>query len=190
MIYEALSCLTDEINEYFRNKLKPNEDKAILSGLVNQDGTIAIQGENKIVITLINVEKEFNGKGSGGNLAGGTIINKSSSMNINLIVLFSAYFAGNNYAEALRFLSFTMAFFQYKNVFTQSNTPKLDSRIDKLTFELASITPEQLNNTWASLGAKYMPSVVYKMRMLTLDESIIKEYRPVVSGVSSNNNLR
>ena len=57
MIYEALSCLTDEINEYFRNKLRINEDKAVLSGIVNQDGTIAIQGENKIVITLVNIEK-------------------------------------------------------------------------------------------------------------------------------------
>jgi hypothetical protein len=190
MIYEALSCLTDEINEYFRNKLKPNEDKAILSALVNQDGTIAIQGENKIVITLINVEKEFNSKGNGGGIGGSTFSNKSSSMNINLIILFSAYFAANNYAEALRFLSFTMGFFQYKNVFTPSNTPKLDSRIDKLIFELASLTPEQLNNTWASLGAKYMPSVIYKMRMLTLDESIVREYRPAVSGIGSNSNLK
>jgi hypothetical protein len=83
-----------------------------------------------------------------------------------------------------------MAYFQYKNVFTPANTPRLDNGIDKLVFEIASITPEQLNNIWGSIGAKYMPSVIYKMRMLTFDESIIKEFRPVVSGINSDNSVK
>jgi hypothetical protein len=156
---------------------------------VNQDGTVAIQGENKIVITLVNIEKEITGKSNAGSITGGTIANRSSSMNINLYVLFSAYFSSNNYPEALRFLSFIIAYFQYKNVFTPSNTPKLDRAIDKLIFEMATISPEQLNNVWASLGAKYMPSVIYKMRMLTFDESIIKEFRPVVSGINADSSI-
>ena len=86
-----------------------------------------------------------------------------------IAVLFSAYFKPGNYTEALRFLSFVIAYFQYKNVFTRANTPQLDAGIDKLIFEMANISPEQLNNIWASLGAKYMPSVVYKMRMVTID---------------------
>lgn len=184
MIYEALSCLTDEINEYFRNKLRISEDKVVLSGIINQDGTVAIQGENKIVITLVNIEKE-----STGGATGSTFANKPTALNINLYVLFSAYFGSNNYPEALRFLSFIIAYFQGKNVFTPANTPRLDKGIDKLVFEIATITPEQLNNVWGSLGAKYMPSVIYKMRMLTFDESIIKEYRPVISGVDSDSNL-
>ncbi len=187
MIYEALSCLTDEINEYFRNKLRINEDKAVLSGIINQDGTVAIQGENKIVITLVNIEKEITGISNARTIIGKTTANKSTSMNINLYILFSAYFSTSNYPEALRFLSFIIAYFQYKNVFTPTNTPKLDKGIDKLIFEMAAISPEQQNNVWASLGAKYMPSVIYKMRMLTFDESIIKEYRPIVSNVNSNN---
>ncbi|WP_448699253.1 DUF4255 domain-containing protein [Mucilaginibacter sp. AW1-3] len=184
MIYEALSCLTDEINEYFRNKLRISEDKAVLSGIISQDGTVAIQGENKVVITLVNIEKE-----NTGGAAGNTFTNKSTALNINLYVLFSAYFGSNNYPEALRFLSFIIAYFQYKNVFTPANTPRLDKGIDKLVFEMATITPEQLNNVWGSLGAKYMPSIIYKMRMLTFDESIIKEYRPIVSGIDSDSNV-
>jgi hypothetical protein len=189
MIYESLSCLTDEINEYFRNKLKTAEDVAVLSGIINQDGTVAIQGENKIVITLVNIEKEITGKSNTGRITGGSFANQSSSLNINLYILFSSYFKTGNYTEALRFLSFVIAYFQYKNVFTQANTPKLDSGIDKLIFEMATISPEQLNNVWASLGAKYMPSVIYKMRMLTFDESIIKEFRPAVSGVNGNSTI-
>jgi hypothetical protein len=189
MILEALSCLTDEMNDFFRLKVKTSEDKVVLSGLVGQDGSIAIQGENKIVITLINVEKEINGNSASPSLAGTAAGNRSPAVNINLSVLFSAYFAGNNYAEALRFLSFTIGFFQHKNVFTSSNTPRLDTRIDKLTFELFTATLDQINNTWAALGAKYLPSVIYKVRMLTIDESVVNGYVPVIKAISSQNNI-
>ncbi|MBS1528947.1 MAG: DUF4255 domain-containing protein, partial [Bacteroidetes bacterium] len=161
MIYEALSCLVDDMNEYFRNRLRINEDKVALSAIVNQDGTVAIQGENKVAVSIVNVEKEITGKSNASPVIGGTIANKSSSMNINLYILFSAYFSSRNYPEALRFLSFVIAYFQYKNVFTSANTAKLDPGIDKLVFEVATISPEQLNNIWASLGAKYMPSIIY-----------------------------
>jgi hypothetical protein len=42
-----------------------------------------------------------------------------------------------------------------------------------------------MNNVWAALGAKYMPSVIYKMRMLTIDGSIIREFRPEISGIQN-----
>lgn len=189
MIYEALSCLAEEINEFFKNRLKIGEEKVILSAIVNQDGTIAVQGENKILITLVNIEKENIGKSNSGIPGSSTLINRSSSLSINIYVLFSAYFSSGNYPEALRFISFIIGYFQQKSVFTRSNTPRMSVEIEKLIFEMAHITPEQLNNIWGCLGAKYMPSVIYKVRMLTFDDNIIREYRPLVSGVESDNTI-
>ena len=189
MIYEALSCLTEEINQYFRIRLKVSEDKVVLSAILNQDGTIAIQGENKILVTLVNIEKESIGKSNSGIPGSSMLINKSSALTINLYVLFSAYFSNGNYPEALRFISFIIAYFQQNSVFTRLNTPRLYVDIEKLVFEMASISPEQLNNIWGSLGAKYMPSVVYKVRMLTFDNNIIREYRPLITGVENDNNI-
>ncbi len=189
MIYEALSCLAEEINEFFRIRLKISEEKVTLSAIVNQDGTIAIQGENKVLITLINIEKETIGKSNSG-IGGSTVlINKSSALTINLYVMFSAYFTNGNYPESLRFISFIIAFFQQNSVFTRINTPRMDPEIEKLVFEMATISPEQLNNIWGSLGAKYMPSVIYKVRMLTYDSNVVREYRPLISGVESDNNM-
>ena len=182
MIYETLICITEEINNNFKRKLQTNEEKVILSGIVNQDGSIAIQGENKIVVTLLNVEKDTVGKISAGAVPGVTIPNTAPAVNINLYVLFSAYFSSANYHEALRFLSFVVAYFQSKNVFTRANTPSMDPHIGKLIFEMESPGADKLNNIWTTLGAKYMPSVVYKIRMLSFDDSIIKEYRPSVTG--------
>ena len=178
MIQEALSCLVDEINSFFKSKLKITEDKVVLSGLLNADGSIAIREENKIVVTLVNVEKETASQN-------GVVPHTSPPLNINLYVLFSAYFAAANYHEALRFLSFIMGYLQQKNVFNRSNTPQLDGAIEKLVFEMENLTTEKMNNVWAALGAKYMPSVMYKMRMLTIDGSIIREFRPEISGIQN-----
>lgn len=187
MIYEALSCLVDEINDYFRSRLKINEEKIVLSGLVNQDGTIAIQGENKIVVTLINIEKETSKTVSQKSLGG--FSSSSPPLNVNVYILFSAYFSGNNYPEALRFLSFIIAYFQNKGVFNKSNTPALDNRIEKLIFDMEDLNPDTLSNMWSTLGAKYMPSVLYKMRMLTFDESVIREFRPAISKVADDQKI-
>jgi hypothetical protein len=186
MINEALTCLTEEINEYFRNKLKVTEEKVILSGIVNQDGSVAIQGENKVVVTLVNIEQEPITKSNtlmGSRQGSGAI----PPVKINLYILFSAYFTGTNYSESLRFLSFIIAFLQEKNVFSSSNTPRLDSSIDKISLEMVSLTTDKLNNLWASLGAKYMPSVLYKMRMLSFHSSNLKEYRPSIISATDEN---
>ncbi|WP_343690603.1 DUF4255 domain-containing protein [Chitinophaga sp.] len=189
MIYETLSCVADEINQYFNRQLHLSEDKVVLSAIVNQDGSVAIQGENKVVLTLINVEKEPLGNTVPGFNNGYVTARSTPPVCINLYILFAAYFSSNNYPEALRFLSFIIAYFQSRNVLSSANTPSLDRRIEKLMFEMESLSTERLNNVWATLGAKYMPSVIYKMRMLTFDEGMIREYRPVVSDPSGTTGL-
>jgi hypothetical protein len=137
---------------------------------------MAIREENKVIITLVNVERETIKNNN-------AVPNTSQPVNINLYLMLSAYFSAVNYPEALRFLSFVIGYVQQKNVFTRSNTPQLDSNITKLVLEMENLSTEKMNNVWATLGAKYMPSVMYKMRMLTIDGSIVREYRPEVSGV-------
>lgn len=184
MIYESLSCLAEEMNIYFRSKLKITEDKVIVSAIVNQDGSVAIQGENKVVITLVNMTKDIGIKRD--HSTGAAIVgNAAKPVCLQLFILLSCYFTANNYAEALRFLSFVIGFLQTKNVFDHSNTPQLDEAIDKLVFEMESYEPERLSNMWATLGAKYMPSVLYRVRLIILDAAVVREYRPAVTGIST-----
>ena len=182
MIYEALTCIADDMNEFFKATLGVNDDRVILSGIVNQDGSLAIQSENRVIITLQNVEKEITGKNGPGGMQ-----NRQAqvTLNINLYILFSAYFPGSNYQEALKFLSYTIAYLQQKSVFTPTNTPTLNAGIDKLVFELENMSTEKQSNIWATFGAKYMPSVLYKMRMLTFENTAIRELTPPISNISS-----
>jgi len=45
---------------------------------------------------------------------------------------------------------------------------------------LQSLTFEQLNNLWAMLGSKYIPSVVYRMKLLTIFETRSQEKAPAI----------
>ena len=129
------------MNDYLKLKLSATEDKIVLSGLVNPDGSMAVQGENKVLVTLVNLEKETAVKKP-------VVTGKAVDVNINLYVLFSAYFGSTNYPESLRFLSFVVGFLQQKNVFTRTNTPRLDKGIYKIVAEMETLTSERLNNLW------------------------------------------
>ena len=81
----------------------------------------------------------------------------------------AAHFGSSNYAEALKLVSATVAFFQGRPVLDHANTPELDARIDRLTLEIENLDGTALSNVWGLLGGKYLPSVLYKVRMVTLD---------------------
>ncbi|WP_316815103.1 DUF4255 domain-containing protein [Pedobacter nyackensis] len=186
MIYACLNCLADEMNAFFKSRLKIHEDKVVVSAIVNQNGSIAVQGENKVLITLVNVVRDTNMKREGLSAAG-LSANTAKPICVQLHLMISCYFSDSNYPEALRFLSFAIGFLQEKNVFDHTNTPRMDKDLEKLIFEMESVEPERLSNIWSVLGAKYMPSVLYKVRLIIYDSNKVSEYRPVVTGIAENN---
>jgi hypothetical protein len=74
-----------------------------------------------------------------------------------------------------------VAFFQAKPVFTAQGSASFPRELERLSMELVSLDYALLNNLWAALGAKYLPSVVYKARMLTIQESWITDRVPGIS---------
>ena len=60
-----------------------------------------------------------------------------------------------------------------KKVFTPNNTSGLDSQIDKILVEINNISFHEQSNILSALGAKYAPCVLYKMRMVGIEESSI-----------------
>jgi hypothetical protein len=88
---------------------------------------------------------------------------------LNLYIQFAVY--NQHYDEALKQIGYVLGYFQTHPVLTTQNTPALNgSGVDKLTFEVVNYTHQDLSNLWSQLGAKYLPSVVYKMRMIIVDD--------------------
>ncbi len=187
MIYNALNSITKKINDYLNMKYSGNGNSYIqLCNLYDHSGGLEVNDSNKIIVSLVNIEKEnvfgashtflSNQNGKHGKI--------NPAININLYVLFSSVFSGENYSEGLKFISSVIEFFQSNLVMDHSNTAMLNSGIQRLTFEMVNLGFQELGQLWGVIGGKYMPSVLYKVRMLSFDQEHIQ------SEISSIDNLR
>lgn len=99
---------------------------------------------------------------------------KNSTQNIVLSLLFTSYnIDQSKYTEGIDKLEVVIRYFQNKRVFywqapnLLEDLPESDS-YDKLIFEMVSLKKDQLNQMWSYLGAKYMPSVLYQVQMISI----------------------
>ena len=182
MIDKALKFIVDEVNSYLQSKLSfPDSIKIVLDNIARlHDGAGGGGSINKIILSLVNIEEDRLSKNPDNfyKTEDNKVVYKNAPIHLNLYCLF-AYNHGendsettNHYEEALMYISYVVRFFQHRNVFTASNSPALDPGIERLLMELNTLGFEQLNQLWAVLGGKYMPSVLYKMRLVIIDENL------------------
>jgi hypothetical protein len=171
MIHEIILPLQQELNKFLRSKHGLNEDKVILSNLMNVDGSLAIQETDKIVMSIVNIEQDRSKSNTGSyeKTDKGDFIKVNAPVNIQIYVLYSAYFTPENYLEGIKFISSTIAFFQSRSgVFDPQNTPTLNGVIDRLYSEMIPMEFRDLSNVWSLVGAKYLPSVLYKFKAIPI----------------------
>lgn len=182
MIHTCLSFLTNELNEYLKVRTgSPTVDRVFLTSVATEGGGVVIP-DKSVGVSLINIEEDRVYKDQKSTVINsfGNVERLNPEIKLNLYVLISANFqntseedSSDDYVEGLKQLSFIISFFQARNVFTPENSPKLaeyDPNLKKLVVELYSYSFEQLYNFWSVVGTKYLPSVLYKIRMLTFQE--------------------
>jgi hypothetical protein len=182
MIHTCLSFLTNELNDYLKLRTgSPTVDRVYLTSVATEGGGVVIPNKS-LGVSLINIEEDRVYKDQKSTLINnnGNVERLNPEIKLNLYVLISANFQNadaedstDDYVEGLKQLSWIISFFQAKNVFTPENSPKLadfDPNLTKLVVELYSYSFEQLYNFWSVVGAKYLPSVLYKIRILTFQE--------------------
>lgn len=203
MIGIALKLLRDELSDYvFRNRPPGDlitQDDIILHNIALLEGDTGGDLANKIVITLVNTEEES------------TLKNKKNTMRtvngiqyvepavyLNLYVLITTTLGEDlqdAYEFALNRLSLIIQFFQAKKSFTVKNSPfnsiSTDANIPqeikdelKLNTELYTLTFEQINHLWGSLGGKQVPFAMYKIRLVKIRE-ITEQEAPVIEEIQN-----
>lgn len=182
MIHHVLQVICKDLNTYLQNRSDLSEEIVLLSEIMNPDGSVAVTQENRLVCSLLNIEQERLTINTP--VKGQALVNPP--FNLNLYVVFSALYASNNYVEALKVISLTLAFFQGKQVFTPSNTPGLDAGIEKIAVEYINVDLKELGNIWTSLGSKHLPSILFKIRMLSITADVILEELPVIRAVDES----
>ena len=182
MIDSAINHIATELNQHLMRTFGLNEDVVVVSNILEQDGTVATHVNNKIVVSLVNIEKDsvpFRQQNVSSVGATRTVVT-NPPIYFNIYLMFASYFSGNNYQEGLKFISNTISYFQGQDVFDQQNSPGLNRNIDKLILDVQNLDMNDLSNLWGILSGKYLPSVLYKVRMATYDSSAVKKQTPSV----------
>lgn len=181
MLRWALQLVKKELADYI------DRDSQLPSISVNL-GNIALAESDSdnldkgLVISLVNIEEERTLKNTPSyqrSPVTGKLEYFNPPVNLNLYLLFTAYM--DDYENSIAVLSSVLKFFQGKSIFTYQDSservPNEEANNVRLLFNIYTMTFEQLNHLWGSLGGKQMPHVMY--RVWLVEE---KDQRPIQSG--------
>ncbi len=184
MIDIALTYIRDILNEHFKNEFTISENKVVLSNIVKPDGSSAQNVEGKVVLFLISMEEESALKNNSSrytNQSEGLFGHKSPTLHLNMNLLFCSNFDSNVYAEGLSYLSSLIRFFQINRKITIDQLGSSNPNTKSLSFELIQLDYAQLSHLWSAIGSKLMPSVLYKVGLLTFDDVPLDRIIPSIT---------
>jgi hypothetical protein len=190
IVLEYLSKLVDPLDEVID----------ITNIAMLNDGDDFLESKTPIVLSIVNIEEDKTQKNQ-------SIYIKDTNDKKNILrynqptqylilsLLFSSYNKDlSKYLDGIDKLKNIISYFQQNNSFYYKNddsemigyttflskTDLEQVNYTKITMELVSLSMEQLNQMWSYLGSKYMPSVLYKMRLCpiqsatTIQEKVIQ----------------
>jgi hypothetical protein len=173
-----LKFLAEEVNRYLNLKI-PNptltQPRLVVSNIAfanDANASVEPKIDDRAVLTLVNVEEDKVAKQQEHYSKTDTsTVYKNPPLYLNFYILFAMN--RTNYGDSLRFLGHIIQFFQHQFVFTPVSHPGLDSKIQRLVVDLHNMSFEQSNHLWSVLGGKYFPSIMYKVRQVTMNEDAV-----------------
>lgn len=188
MINETLKFISDEVNSYLSLKLGINTDPRLVLGNISRAMDNDVPGVNSLanraILSLVNVEEDRVAKQQENYVKTDSgITYKNPPTYINLYILFAVN--RTEYTDSLKWLAYIIQFFQYQNVFTPISHPALDEKIEKLIVDLYTLNFEQINHLWSTMGGKYIPSVLYKVRQITINEDAVISGGGLITEISN-----
>lgn len=203
MIHHALSLIREDFVVYLSTNgytLSNAKDIVLIENIALFESTTSgINFDDKIIFTLVNIEEESTLKNSPfvKKDASGPARYENPPVFLNLYLLITACNKSTDdksYLDALERLSLVIRFFQGKNSFTVATssgavdltTLKEEVLRLKITVELYTLTFEQINHLWGTLGGKQMPFVMYKLRLVEIKEPKIVREVPLIEEIETN----
>jgi len=183
MIGNILQIIAREVSEFIDASSEiPSGKKSVVLHKPNSVSGEFNLPDNAISLSLLNIEEELSSKTSmpQKRVENRKVYTQNPAVNINLQIIFIANFA-NDYINELNYITKVIEFFQQKTAFTPQNTKGLDAfKIDKLSFKLNTLALNEQGNVWGLLGGKYMPSIVYRVGLIPIqDEEKLSEVKIV-----------
>jgi len=161
-----------------------------MKSFVNAKGESNLN-DGEVGVMLVSVEEEKNMKPQiqKEKRTDSSVSFANPEIYLNLYILIAVKPADNgddSYGIALKRLSLVLEYFQANSFFENVTLPASSETIEKMMVDLFSLSFEQQNQLWASLGAKYLPSVVYKIRLVVIDKDEFGAEQPVIKEIGAD----
>ncbi len=191
MIIDAMRLIQVALQRYIRS-VEPQLEPAQVVIIDNIATAEELGGSNNqlnghVVMSLVNLQEETTLKnGSNYRLENGRAVYQNPPVHLNLFILFSVLH--NQHETALQLLSRVIEFFQSQREISPTATPGtgLIAPDVRVILDLYSLTFEQLNHLWGSLGGKQVPFALYRARLVALEAQKRQAEGPVITEVYVN----
>ena len=186
MIDVAMSALQSTLQIFINDAIGSLQHQVRLDNIaLVESPDSADELKDKVIISLVNIEEESalkNGVHYKTNPANGFVRYENPPVYLNLYLLFTVNFP-RQYSDALKLLSIIVQCFQGKNQF-QVNDEIL------LSLDLYTMTFEQINHLWGSLGGKQVPFVMYKARLVKITDKRTIGSGKLIEEVQGTENIK
>ena len=175
MIGDLLNNIAKEVAEYVDSQLEFSSGKksVLLIKPTNSKGELSIP-DNSVCLSLLNIDEDATMRNPmiKKRVEGTKVYTQTPGISLDLSIIFIANFP-NDYVSELNYITKIIEFFQKKDTFTLANTPSLKKQerfFEQLVFKLSTTKLEDQHNVWSLLGIKYMPSVMYSVGKILVQE--------------------
>lgn len=192
MIDRALGVLSAQLDEALRQRFGASAPVAALGSVpdLSKDNGAAVPAQ-PVTLTLVRVEEERSARvqvATRRRPEDDAIEEAHPEVKLYLYLLISA--AAKDYGDALKYLSAVVGFFQARPVLDRASTPGLDPALEKLRVELYTQSFEEQNHLWGTLSLRYVPSVLYRVRLVVIQETPAARLVPHVTTVQVRQQVR
>lgn len=191
MIDLAMEFIRDELNKDIVSRIPMGaSDRVVISNVVQQEegdgGNLSDLKDDRMLLSLIHLEEDriFKDQSRAAITTEGTVRYREPDIRLNVYLIFSAHFG--HYLTGIKHLSATISFFQANNVFDTTQYPSMNPLLKRVVMDLHSFSLDQNFQFWQSLGGKFLPSVMYKMRLLVFQEEFLQSQGPPIIELRTN----
>ena len=181
MIDQALTLTVERLNGHLSAQFAAPDDIVVLSPLTDPEGKPADSARNRLALFVTNISEDMVPRRPAGrtiSVTGST--GQPAPLHLDIYAMLAASYDAQIYAEGLKMLSAALMYFQTYPVLNPQNSPGMPSGLEQLSFEISNLRVEEMGQMWGNLGGRYVPSVMFKIRTVSLTSGAIRSVIPTI----------
>ena len=188
MIDRAVNLVASRLNDHLRSRFGIADDLVVVSGLSDAEGKTPPAVRNRLAVFVTGISHDTMARGVPGRapvVAGRSPV-APMAVHLTVHLMIASSFDSENYLESLKILAHAVQFFQANPVFDRLSAPEMDRSIEQLTLEIENLSTDASAQLWGTLGGRYLPSVLYRMRTVTINSNALSHETLVIRGADSH----